>query len=171
MRRLTGIAAFMLALAVAASAIAALPATRASFGGITSEKKINGFSGVVTFTAGKNGRSLNGFAFQTLGCFGVGPEPTGVDPFVLQAWSVKSVPVSVHGTVLATVTMTSKSEHPGDTMNVTIKAAYRNKKKLNGTLKINLETQSSNGATCGPYTLRFDALSPKQNQAAAEANL
>src|SRR5436189_2496295 len=83
--------------AVAAAASAALPHPGARYTGPTSSKVVNGFGNTVTFLAGS--RSLKRFSFGTLGCFGYGTFPVGVDPYSTSLAQVqKLVPVTARGT-------------------------------------------------------------------------
>src|SRR5262249_38210651 len=76
-RKLMIALALTMALGVVAAASAALPHAGARYTGPTNSKVVNGFGNTVTFLAGA--RSLKRFSFGTLGCFGYGTFPVGVD--------------------------------------------------------------------------------------------
>ena len=40
---------------------------------------------------------LRNFVFETLGCFGSGAFPVGVDPYFESPWRVKAIPVNKKG--------------------------------------------------------------------------
>src|SRR5205085_4786123 len=88
-------------LAAVAAATGALPRAGARYTGPTNSKVVNGFGNTVTFLAGA--RSLKRFSFGTLGCFGYGTFPVGVDPYSTSiAQLPKTVPVTAKGTFAVT---------------------------------------------------------------------
>ena len=142
-------------LGLAAAAGAALP-TRGHFAGTTSLRPINGFSDIVTFTASTAGKTLTKFQFGTLGCFGTGAFPVGVDPYGDPGAlaTVKSIAVTPTGTFLAT----TKQKLPGSTTTLTtavIQGTFTSAMKVSGTIAI---SQSNNGDTCGPTKMKFTAV-------------
>src|SRR3954462_915402 len=98
MRTIVASAALAAVLALTASALAAAPAAKKVFKGTTSEHAINGFKPSVTFKTGTGGLTIQGFVFETLGCFGSGSFPVGVDPFVESPWRIASIPIGKTGT-------------------------------------------------------------------------
>src|SRR5207237_8510444 len=93
-------------LVAGAAATAALPRSGARYTGPTNSKVVNGFGNTVTFLAGS--RSLKRFSFGTLGCFGYGTFPVGVDPYSTSlAQLPKAVPVTAKGTFAITSTPAS----------------------------------------------------------------
>jgi hypothetical protein len=134
---------------------AVLP-THGAFAGTTSLRPVNGFADLVTFNASATGQSLKKFQFGTLGCFGTGAYPLGVDPYgVPEATAtIRSITVLPSGTFTAT----SKQTLPGATNNTTTTAVVHGKfasnSKVSGTISI---SQSSNGDTCGPTKMKFSA--------------
>jgi hypothetical protein len=69
----------VVALATAAAALAAHPKKNARFTGIVIGPEINGFKPPVTFRVSANGKTLMGFTYSALGCFGEGGFRPGVD--------------------------------------------------------------------------------------------
>jgi hypothetical protein len=156
MRRLIVTTALVGSLVLAASALAALPAKRSIFKGVTSEHKVNGYKPTVQFTVPAGGRFLRNFVFQTLGCFGSGAFPVGVDPFIETPWRVKSVPVGKTGAYSATVKATSPTPDSGN-LTATISGSFRGAKKVVGKIAF---SQVQSGAECGPRTVKFIATTP-----------
>ena len=143
------------ALVLSTVAGAALP-PHGAFAGTTSLRAVNGFDDLVTFNASATGKSLKKFQFGTLGCFGTGAFPVGVDPYGTPeaTATIKSITVLPNGTF----TVTSKQTLPGATNNTTTTAVVQGKftsdSKVSGTISI---SQSSNGDTCGPTKMKFSA--------------
>src|SRR5262249_50961373 len=84
-----------LALALLVPTVAAPTSPRPQsgrFSGYVAVKKVNGFSDVVTFVV--RPKSLMNFSFGTLGCFGYGNFPAGVDPFSTSLASIGTVPMT-----------------------------------------------------------------------------
>ena len=103
MRKLAITMVVSITLGLAASAVAALPSS-GPFTGKTSLHPVNGFPDLVTFTAAGGGRTLKKFTFGTLGCFGTGAFPVGVDPYGLPDSTAlfPAVTVTAKGTFLLT---------------------------------------------------------------------
>ena len=97
MRRLIVTTSAAAALVFAASALAVLPSQRSVFKGVTSEHAVNGFKPTIQFVAQPGGKLTN-FVFQTLGCFGSGQFPVGVDPFAEMPWRLPKITVPATGT-------------------------------------------------------------------------
>jgi hypothetical protein len=152
MRPLVVITALLGALVLAASALAVMPRARASFTGVnSSEKPINGFRPTVTFRVSPNGRVLTNFEFQTLGCFGIGRFPAGVDPYAESTWRVKTVAVGRLGTFAAKVKPVLLFPD-GTKMTATIAGTFAKPDQTTGTI---IYRMSINGSVCGPRTLKF----------------
>ena len=153
MRRLLVTTAIAGGLVVTASALAVLPTQRAKFSGVTSERPINGFRPTVTFTAPAGGRTLKNFVFQTLGCFGSGQFPVGVDPFFQSQWRVASIPVDTTGVYSAKVNATSPAPDAGR-LTATISGSFKTATRAVGKITF---SQVQSGAECGPQTVKFTA--------------
>jgi hypothetical protein len=143
------------ALAGAAAAVAALPHAGSRYTGPTSSKAVNGFGNTVTFLAGA--RSLKRFSFGTLGCFGYGSFPVGVDPYATSiAQLPKAVPVTAKGTfAVKTVTASWNGGDTGMKLKVTLSGTFTSARAAKGTIAV---TESNgNGGTCGPAKMTFVA--------------
>jgi len=153
MRRLFVITAMAGSLVLAASALAVLPTQRSKFNGVTSEHAINGYKPTVTFTAPAGGRTLRNFVFETLGCFGTGRFPVGVDPFAEAPWRVAKIPVDKTGVYSAKVKATSTALDAGK-LTATISGSFTSASKVTGKITF---WQVQSGAECGPQTVKFTA--------------
>jgi hypothetical protein len=153
MRKLVVTTAILGSLVFAASALALLPTQRSKFNGQTSEHPINGYFATVAFTVPAGGSKLSNFNFETIGCFGVGQYPVGVDPFFETPWHVTAIPVSTKGVYSAKVAATSPASDAGK-MTATISGSFMNAQKVTGKITF---SQSQSGATCGPKTVTFSA--------------
>jgi hypothetical protein len=154
-RKLIIALAATMALAAAGAAAAALPHAGARYSGSTSSKVVNGFGNTVTFLAGA--RTLKRFSFGTLGCFGFGTFPVGVDPYATSiAQLPKQVPVTAKGTfAVSAVTASWNGGDPGMQLKVTVTGAFTSATAAKGTIAI---TESNgNGGTCGPAKMTFVA--------------
>lgn len=142
-------------LAAVAAASAALPRVGARYTGPTNSKVVNGFGNTVTFLTGS--RSLKRFSFGTLGCFGYGTFPVGVDPYSTSlAQLSKVVPVTAKGTFALSSTAASWSG--GDSslkLKVAVVGAFSSATAAQGTITIT-ET-GANGGSCGPVKMTFVA--------------
>jgi hypothetical protein len=155
MRKLAITLAVSITLGLAATAGAALP-SKGEFTGTTSLHAINGFPDLVTFVSQSGGRTLKKFQFGTLGCFGTGAYPVGVDPYgdPTATATVSKVLVSKTGTFL----LTAKPAIPGADGTVTtatIKGTFTKSNAVSGTISI---SQVENGDKCGPRTMKFTAV-------------
>lgn len=159
MRTLIVTAATAGSLVLAASALAVLPTQKAKFYGVTSEHAVNGYKAGVTFTAPAGGRTLNGFVFETLGCFGTGTFPVGVDPFAASPWRVAKIPVGKTGVYSAKVNATSTALNAGK-LTATISGSFTSTKTMTGKITF---SQDQLGATCGPQTVKFTASTERPN--------
>jgi hypothetical protein len=155
MRRLAIMLAATSTLGFAAAAFAALP-VKGPFAGRASLHPFNGFPALVTFAASANGRTLTKFQFETLGCFGHGQYPAGTDPFgdPTALGKIKSIPVTPQGSFLLT-TKPVFDGADGTVTTATIKGTFSSSRSLSGTITL---SQTANGDTCGPATMRFTAV-------------
>jgi len=154
MRTTVVLIALTAALAVAASALAAAPVARKIFKGTTSEHAVNGFKPSVSFKTGATGLAMNSFVFETLGCFGTGAFPVGVDPFVESPWRIASIPVGKTGTFSVPQARVTSTAPDAGRMTASITGSFTSPTR--GTGKI-VFSQTQDGATCGPQTLKFAA--------------
>jgi len=142
-------------LAAVAAATAALPRAGARYTGPTNSKVVNGFGNSVTFLTGS--RSLRRFSFGTLGCFGYGTFPVGVDPYSTSLAQVtKLIPVTATGTF--SIPSTPASWNGGDAstkLKVSVKGAFSSTTAAAGTIWVT-ET-GANGGACGPVKMTFVA--------------
>jgi hypothetical protein len=150
MRRLIVITSAIAALAFTASALAVLPSHRTVFKGVTSEHAVNGYKPTIQFIAQPGGRITN-FVFQTLGCFGAGQFPVGVDPFAESPWRLPKITVPATGTLKTKVSATSNALDAGS-MTVTLTGTFTSASKMTGKITY---SQDQSGATCGPRTVKF----------------
>lgn len=153
MRKLAITLAVTGTLVFVAVAGAAVP-THGAFAGTTSLRRINGFDDLVTFSASTTGKTLRKFQFGTLGCFGTGAFPVGVDPYgdPTAIATIKTITVLPNGTF----TVTSKQTLPGSTIVTTaiVQGKFTTSKAVSGTITV---SQSNNGDTCGPTKMKFSA--------------
>jgi hypothetical protein len=150
MRKLIVTTAAATMLLCATSALAVLPTQRSVFKGVTSEHAVNGYKPTIQFVAQPGGRLTN-VVFQTLGCFGSGQFPVGVDPFAESPWKLPKLTVPATGTVTAKVAAKSNALDSGK-MTVTFTGTFTSASKMTGKLTF---TQDQSGATCGPKTVKF----------------
>ena len=155
MRKLAITLALSTTLGLAATAGAALPQA-GPFTGKTSLHSVNGFSDLVTFVSANGGRTLKKFTFGSLGCFGTGAFPVGVDPYGMPeaTGKVPNVTVSSTGAFL----VTAKATFPGAGTTVTtatIKGTFASATTVSGTITI---SQTDGGDKCGPTTMKFTAV-------------
>jgi len=153
MRKVAITLAVMFTFVLSAVAGAVVP-QHGAFAGTTSLRPINGFDDIVTFNTSATGKTLKKFQFGTLGCFGTGAFPVGVDPYgePEAIATIKSIAVLPNGTFTAT----SKQMLPGSTTMTTaiVQGKFTTSSKLSGTISI---SQSSNGDVCGPTKMKFNA--------------
>ncbi len=150
----TGIVtATMVGTVILAASALAVPTKPSVFMGVTSERPINGYKATVRFAAPAGRRVLRNFVFETLGCFGSGAFPVGVDPYFESPWRVKAIPVNKKGVYSAKVTATSPAADAG-TLTATIKGSFRGTRKAIGKITF---SQEQGGAECGPQTVKFTA--------------
>jgi hypothetical protein len=152
-RKLTiALALTTLITATAAAATAALPRAGARFTGPTSAKMVNGFGDTVTFVAGT--KTLKGFSFGTLGCFGYGTFPVGVDPYAISLAQLKPIPLTAKGTFA--ITSAQASYNAGDAgikLLVSVAGQFTSATAAKGTILVT--EKAANGGTCGPAKMTF----------------
>jgi hypothetical protein len=153
-RKLMTALALAMTLGIVAAASAALPHAGARYTGPTNSKVVNGFGNTVTFLAGA--RSLKRFSFGTLGCFGYGTFPVGVDPYSTSlAQLAKAVPVTAKGTFAVTSTPANWSGGDADTkLKVSVVGAFSSATAAKGTISI---TETGANGSCGPVKMTFVA--------------
>jgi hypothetical protein len=150
-RKLMTALALAMTLGIVAAASAALPHAGARYTGPTNSKVVNGFGNTVTFLAGA--RSLKRFSFGTLGCFGYGTFPVGVDPYSTSL--AKAVPVTAKGTFAVTSTPANWSGGDADTkLKVSVVGAFSSATAAKGTISI---TETGANGSCGPVKMTFVA--------------
>ena len=154
MRKLMTALALTTMLTVVAAASAALPHPGARYTGPTNSKVVNGFGNTVTFLAGA--RSLKRFSFGTLGCFGYGTFPVGVDPYSTSlAQLPMSVPVTAKGTFAVTSTPANWSGGDSDTkLKVSVVGTFSSATAAKGTISV---TETGANGSCGPVKMTFVA--------------
>jgi len=142
-------------LSAVTAATGALPRAGARYTGPTSSKVVNGFGNSVTFLAGA--KSLRRFSFGTLGCFGYGTFPVGVDPYSTSiAQLPKAVPVTAKGAF--SVTSEAANWNGGDSgmkLKVTLTGTFSSTTAAKGTILVS--ESNGNGGTCGPLKMTFVA--------------
>jgi hypothetical protein len=153
MRILVAVTAALGGLAATGAASAVLPVGSKSFKGVTSERGINGFRADITFRTAPGSRSIRNFVFETIGCFGHGAFPVGVDPFADTVWRIATIPVSAKGILSAQVRPKTTRPDSG-TMTATITGSFSSPTRLVGKVTF---SQVQNGAECGPQTVKFAA--------------
>jgi hypothetical protein len=151
MRTLIATTGTLAVLVFVTSALATLPTQKSVFKGVTSEHAINGYKPTIQFIAQPGGRMLTNVVFQTLGCFGAGQFPVGVDPFAETPWRLPKLKVPATGVVTTQVNATSPALDSG-TMSVTFTGTFTSASKMTGKITY---SQDQSGATCGPRTVKF----------------
>ena len=155
MRKVIIALALATALVAVAAASAALPHAGTRFNGTTSAKSVNGFGDDMTFLAGA--RSLKAFSFGTLGCFGYGSFPVGVDPYADSLAQFRtSIPVTAKGTfAVKSVVVSWNGGDAGTKLKVSVTGAFTSATSVKGTIAV-VET-AANGGSCGPSKMTFTA--------------
>jgi hypothetical protein len=142
-------------LAATCAAAATLPHAGVRFTGPTSAKPVNGFGDSVTFVVGT--KSLKRFSFGTLGCFGYGHFPVGVDPYGISlAQLTTTVPMKATGAF--SITSAAATYAGGDEstkLKVTVTGQFSSASAVKGLISV-VET-GQNGASCGPVKMTFTA--------------
>jgi hypothetical protein len=151
---ITALVSTTMVLAVGAAA-AALPKAGGRYTGPTNSKAVNGFGNEVTFLAGA--KSLKRFSFGTLGCFGYGTFPVGVDPYSTSLAQLPNpVPVTAKGTFAVTSAPARwNGGDPGTKLKVTVSGSFTSTSAAKGTIWIT--EIGGNGGSCGPVKMTFVA--------------
>jgi hypothetical protein len=148
-------------LAAGASALAAHPKKGAHFTGFVVGPKINGFKPPVKFKVSANGKTLSGFTYSTLGCFGAGGFRPGVDYYTKSSALIKvgTVKVSPSGR-FSRKGVVSVYRGPGGsaTTTSTISGSFTSPRAVSGTITF-AQKLSPGGATCNTssFPIRFTA--------------
>jgi hypothetical protein len=154
MRKLIFAITTTLLAATCATAAAVMPNVGVRFTGPTNAKVVNGFGDTVTFLTGRT--TLRRFSFGTLGCFGYGTFPTGVDPYGISiAQLTKSVPISAKGAFKITSASATYSGDNSTTLKVSVIGQFSTATSVKGTISL-VET-GPNGGSCGPVKMTFTA--------------
>jgi hypothetical protein len=153
-RKLLTALAMTTALVAVAAATGALPTTGARYSGLTSAKKVNGFQDSVTFVAGT--KTLKRLSFGTLGCFGFGQFPVGVDPYGTSLAQIGPVPMNAKGEFTIASAVASWSGGDSSTkLLVSVTGKFVSKTSATGVIAVS--EKSSNGGKCGPSKMSFTA--------------
>jgi hypothetical protein len=154
MRKLIFAITTTLLVATCATAAAVVPHVGVRFTGPTNAKMVNGFGDTVTFLTGRT--TLRLFSFGTLGCFGYGTFPTGVDPYGISiAQLTKSVPVSATGAFKIVSVPATYSGDSSTKLKVSITGQFSTATSAKGIISL-VET-GPNGGSCGPVKMTFIA--------------
>jgi hypothetical protein len=148
------------ALAGAATALAAHPKRSAHFTGTTNESPVNGFPAPVTFTVSRDGKSLTGFAYSSFGCQGAGGFRPGIDYYTQPSAIIKvgTVRVSPAGRLSVSGAAWAQSGHGVTTTTTTrVSGSFLSAKSVRGTIVFSQTYTGAFKASCGPATLSFTA--------------
>lgn len=159
MRSLAVLLVAAVALAGAASALAAHPKKNARFTGIVIGPEINGFKPPVTFRVSANGKTLTAFTYSTLGCFSEGGFRPGVDYYTKPEALVKlgNLKVSSAGNFKASsVVSVYKGVGGSTTTTSTVNGSFTSPTAVTGSLTFT-EKLSRGGAKCNSTPLDFTA--------------
>ena len=159
--RIGALLAAVALLAFAASALAAHPKKGARFVGIVIGPKINGFKPPVRFKVSTDGKTLTGFTYSTLGCFGAGGFQPGVDYYTKPSAliNVGTVKVSPSGK-FSVKGVASVYKGPGGsaTTTSTISGSFTSPTAVTGTITF-AQKLSPGGGTCNTssFPVQFSA--------------
>jgi hypothetical protein len=140
-------AVLLLVSALPGAALAAKPKAGASFSGTTGEPPIGGFHAPVSFKVSRDGKSLTGFTYSSLGCFGAGGFRAGEDVFTqpFSVIKVGTVKVAANGTPNRTTTT------------VGVSGRFSTPRKISGTIGFTQSNPTATPTTCGPARVSFTA--------------
>jgi hypothetical protein len=160
-RLLVAVLVGALALTLVAVALAARPKKGARFSGFVAVTQgINGFKPPVKFTVSANGKSLTGFQYSTLGCFGAGGFRPGVDYYTQPDAIIKvgTVKVSGAGAFSTSGAVFTRSAH-GITVKTTaaVRGTFTSPTEASGTITYSQKDTGQFKSQCGPATLDFTA--------------
>jgi len=163
-RRRLMIAVGVALLTAAAVAIAAHPKKGAHFAGTSSEPVIMGFKAPVTFAVSSNGKTATNFRYSTLGCFGAGGFPPGVNPYTQANAVIKigAVTISTSGRFARTGAVSVYHSTFGITTTTTTKLSgtFTGPKASHGKITFSQKDTGRYTGTCGPATISFTAKAP-----------
>lgn len=143
------------------SAIAAHPKKGARFVGIVIGPEINGFKPPVKFKVSADSKTLTGFSYSTLGCFGAGGFRPGVDYYTKPSALIKvgTVKVSRSGN-FSVKGVVSVYKGPGGSTTTTsaISGSFTSSTVVQGTITF-AQKLSPGGGTCNTssFPLHFTA--------------
>jgi hypothetical protein len=143
----------------AASAIAAHPKKRAHFSGSFAFTGVNGFKAPVAFTVSKDGKTLTGFVYSTLGCFGSGGFQKGVNYYTKPGAIVKvgTVKVSSSGHFSASGVVSRYAAFGyATTTTTTLSGSFSKSNAASGTVSFS-QKLAPGGATCNATRIAFKA--------------
>jgi hypothetical protein len=158
-RAVVAVIVFAVLAGSAASALAAHPKKGSHFSGSFSFTGVNGFKAPVAFTVSRNGKTLVGFSYSTLGCFGSGGFQKGVDYYTKPFSIIKvgSVKVSASGRFSAKgVVFKYTVAGITTTTTTTLSGRFSGAKAASGTVTFS-QKLSSGAATCTSVPLSFTA--------------
>ena len=156
MRKLIAAVTVLATLAFTASSLAVVPRGNLHFAGFTSAPPIAGFKDPMSFSVASNARSVTGFKFGTLGCFGFGGEPPKRNPYAFPTNTAKLAAIPIKGGAFS-ATQEIKVGPVPTTATVTGKFRRRSGKfTASGAITISQDFQ---GETCGPATMTYTATS------------
>ena len=147
-------------LASSAAALGALPKHGASFKGKIDRVVLNGFIAPVSFKVAADGKSLTGFRYSTLGCFGAGGFRPGVDYFTQPGAIIKVGTVKVtkggHFSVTGAVSSTTSFGNKFTTT-TNVSGVFTKSKAAKGTIVLSQKVTGKFSSTCGPSSITFTA--------------
>jgi hypothetical protein len=156
------LAAGLLVLTLAAAALAAKPQAGARFSGTTSATPISGFHAPVSFKVSRDGRSLTGFTFSSLGCFGSGGFRAGEDVYTqpFSVIKVGTVKVAANGTVAVAgvkFVYAYKGTPNRTTTTVSVSGRFASRSRISGSITFSQSNPTALPTTCGPAHASFTA--------------
>jgi hypothetical protein len=150
----------ILALASAATAIAAHPKGGSRLSGYTSESPINGFKAPVTFSVAPSGATLLNFTYASLGCVGSGGFSPGVDYFTKPFNTIKvgKVKLSKSGHFSESGAPSSYTAFGDKTTTTTkVTGSFTSSKNATGTITFSQQISGKFTTSCGPANISFTA--------------
>jgi hypothetical protein len=160
-RARAAVAIAVAALLVSSSiALAAKPKPGARFTGTSSEFPINGFRAPVSFTVAKNRKSLTGFTYSSIGCFGAGGFRSGIDYYTQPSFIVRAgtVKVASSGRFSVTGALFNRTAFgTTTTTTISINGSFTKPKAAKGTIRFSQKASGQFTSSCGPATITFTA--------------
>jgi hypothetical protein len=147
-------------LAGAASALAAHPKKSAHFSGSFGFAGVNGFKPPVSFNVSKDGKTLTGFTYSTLGCFGAGGFQKGVNYYTKPEAiiNVGTVKVSSSGHFSASGVVWKYSNKFGvTTATTTLSGSFSKARAASGTVRFAQKLSGKTTGACESQALSFSA--------------